>query len=147
MTTFLATMQFSFTPWDYDEEVVAICKKLLRLREKHFSYILAQCEKSVKERVPLIRPLWWFSDEQSALDSNDQFFVGDDLLVAPVLSEGEITRLVFLPDGEWRSGNDGQVYKGPVSIKVSAPLDELPHFERVNGGENFADSASLCAVI
>jgi len=52
------------------------------------------------------------------------------LLVAPVMEKGAMSRKVVLPPGKWRSG-DGQIYIGPATIEVAAPLTRLPYFERV----------------
>jgi alpha-glucosidase len=125
------SIQFSFSPWEYDEEAVDICKKLLKMREDHAPYMLEQSEKAIRDRVPLIRPLWWYSDDPTALNSSDQFFVGDDLLVAPVVVEGAVKKQVYLPDGRWQNANGNEEHQGPVEIEVDAPLNTLPYFIRV----------------
>ena len=53
--------------------------------------------------------------------------MGDDLLVAPVMEKGAVARKVVIPPGKWKA-DDGQVYDGPTTIKVSAPLSRLPYF-------------------
>ena len=125
------SIQFSFSPWEYDEETVKICKNLLKIREDHAPYMLEQSEKAIRDRVPLIRPLWWYSDDPAALNSSDQFFVGDDLLVAPVVVEGAVKKRVYLPDGRWQNANGGEEHQGPGEIDIDAPLDTLPYFSRV----------------
>jgi alpha-glucosidase (family GH31 glycosyl hydrolase) len=58
---------------------------------------------------------------------NNQFMLGSDILVAPVLEKGKTTRTVYFPDGTWRSP-DGTVYTGGGTQEVSAPLEYLPFF-------------------
>ena len=60
----------------------------------------------------------------------DEFMMGGDLLVAPVVEEGAVSRKVVLPPGTWKA-DDGQTYRGPATIEVSAPLSRLPHFEKL----------------
>ena len=60
----------------------------------------------------------------------DEFMIGDDLLVAPVLAKGAVSREVVLPPGKWRDAS-GVVHAGPARISVDAPLGRLPHFVRV----------------
>jgi alpha-glucosidase (family GH31 glycosyl hydrolase) len=58
--------------------------------------------------------------------------MGEDLLVAPVLTKGANSREVVLPPGRWRDAS-GVIHAGPVRIMVDAPLGHLPHFVRVTG--------------
>ncbi|CAL1536094.1 unnamed protein product [Lymnaea stagnalis] len=62
---------------------------------------------------PIIRPLWWVApNDAHALTVNDQFMVGDDLLVAPILCEGTHERHVYLPKGTWESSAN-EIIPGP----------------------------------
>ncbi len=54
---------------------------------------------------------------------------GDDLLVAPVLTDDESRTIVF-PRGTWTSLWDGKTVCGPVELKVGAPLDTIPVYLR-----------------
>ena len=56
--------------------------------------------------------------------------MGEDLLVAPVLEKGVISRKVMLPPGKWKA-DDGRMYNGPTTIEIPAPLSRLPYFERL----------------
>ena len=61
----------------------------------------------------------------------DQFFLGPDLVVAPVLRQAAITREVHRPEGTWRS-DDGSLIQGPTTISVATPLDRIPRFARTS---------------
>ena len=60
----------------------------------------------------------------------DQFVLGSNLIVAPVLKKGAVTREVKLPSGKWRYV-DGKIYDGG-KVTVSAPIDCLPRFEKID---------------
>ena len=48
--------------------------------------------------------MWWLDPmDGEALTVEDEFLLGDFLLVAPVLEEGAIKRDVYLPRGRWVS--------------------------------------------
>ena len=59
----------------------------------------------------------------------DQFMLGDDVLVAPVLEKGMRRRAVRLPAGRWKFA-DGTVYDGGQTITADSPLHVLPYFEK-----------------
>jgi alpha-glucosidase (family GH31 glycosyl hydrolase) len=58
----------------------------------------------------------------------DQFMLGPDVLVAPVLQHGATSRMVTLPKGEWTW--KGKTFSGGNRIEVAADLNELPVFKR-----------------
>ena len=60
----------------------------------------------------------------------DQFRLGDDFLVAPVVKKGAVTKDVVFPEGKWEDEN-GNIYEGPATITVDAPLEVLPYFKKV----------------
>ena len=60
----------------------------------------------------------------------DEFLMGEDLLVAPVVEKGATSRKVVIPPGTWKA-DDGTVFTGPTSVTIAAPLARLPHFTRV----------------
>lgn len=50
---------------------------------------------------PLIKPVW-LSQESRDLMIAEQFMIGNDILVAPILSDGQRQRDIYLPSGFWR---------------------------------------------
>jgi len=66
-------------------------------------------------------------------DALDQHFIGDNLLVAPVVTEGATERDVVIPPGRWYGFFDSQVYEGGEAgqlISAAAPIGEIPVFAR-----------------
>jgi alpha-glucosidase (family GH31 glycosyl hydrolase) len=60
---------------------------------------------------------------------DDQFMLGSDLLVAPVLGSGVEARSVYLPHGRrWRNVWSQQVHDGGEVLDVAAPLHVVPLF-------------------
>lgn len=61
-----------------------------------------------------------------------EYLLGEDILVAPVVREGQVERNIYLPAGQWRDGNDNTVYEGPIWLNdYPAPLSVLPYFIKV----------------
>ena len=78
------------------------------------------------------RPIWWLDPhDEVALGVDDEFLLGDQVLAAPVMEEGAVTRDVYLPSGTWRDGNnmEAEPVTGPTWIRdYQAPLFVLPYF-------------------
>ncbi len=75
----------------------------------------------------VIRYLEYAYPHQGFANINDEFMLGDSILVAPVLTKNTNKRNIELPEGNWEY-LDGEMYKGPTVIEVLAPLDVLPYF-------------------
>jgi alpha-glucosidase len=61
---------------------------------------------------------------------NDQFMVGNALLVAPKIDNETAMRMANSPKGKWKS-DEGKVYKGGKAYQIEAPLERLPYFEKI----------------
>ncbi|KAL1505265.1 hypothetical protein ABEB36_004866 [Hypothenemus hampei] len=132
--TFMPSMQFSILPWDFNStvsyDIESIVKKYVNLHEQYVPVIVNAMDKSIEDGTPVNPPIWWVDPtDEIALAVDDEYLLGEDILVAPVVVEGAISRDVYLPQGQWKDGNNGTVYKGPITLKsYSAPIEVLPYF-------------------
>ncbi|KAK2142665.1 hypothetical protein LSH36_926g00057 [Paralvinella palmiformis] len=134
LNVFLPGFQFSIVPWQYDEQVIEICRDMLTLHEQYADLMIELARNATQTGEPIVRPLWWLAPEDAvALEIDSEFLVGNDLLVAPVVEEGATSRDVYLPVGSWRDMNDVGVVLdgGRWYYNYSAPLDFLPYFTRL----------------
>ena len=136
LTAFLPSMQFSIPPWHYkDPNVTKICRHFVDLHEKLvFPFLKFFADVSTQTGEPIIRPLWWIDNSDPyTLDIDDEFLIGNNLLVAPILEENSFARDIYLPKGKWIYLNE-TVFMGPVLLKnFDVPIDTIPYFF---GGEN-----------
>lgn len=127
----------SHAPWAMpsapvdDSELTAIYARYVKLREALRPYILSLLPAAARG-TPLVRPLpFEFSTDPRARDRWDEYLFGPSLLVAPVWRSGDRQREVYFPKGRWRSYWDAsQVIRGPKTLTVDAPLDEIPVYVR-----------------
>ena len=56
---------------------------------------------------------------------------GNKYLCAPIFKYNCFEREVYLPTGEWKLTSTGEIYKGGQSVKVDAPIEYSPVFERL----------------
>lgn len=110
------------------EQLEAQCRAIIELRMQFIPYLHAAFVKYKKEGIPPFRALVMdYPDEEAVRDISNQFLVGDSLLVAPVV-EGEKSRKVYLPEGEWFHFFSHQQYSGKKEYQIEVPLEEIPVF-------------------
>src|SRR3954470_893057 len=93
--------------------------------------------------MPIARPLWLrYPRDGEAAKQDQEWLLGDDVLVAPVVEQGATSRDVYFPAGCWTSPEGGERHAGPVHARIDAPLRRLPYFVRC-GTDPFAEAAAL----
>lgn len=124
-------MQFSVAPWRIlDAKHLDATKKSVKLREKFTPLIMEYMRDAAQTNIPMIRHLEFVFPNMGYEQIKDQFMVGDKLMVAPMLSKGEGSRTVIIPEGRWKD-DEGKIFRGPKKIAINVPLDRLPYFERL----------------
>jgi alpha-glucosidase (family GH31 glycosyl hydrolase) len=122
-------MQFSAAPWRVlDRAGLEAVKKCVAVRQRFVPRIMALAEQAARTGEPIVTPLEYRFPNRGYAAISDEFMLGADVLVAPVVNQGQTRREVVLPPGKWKA-DDGTVYDGGSTITVNAPLDRLPHFE------------------
>ncbi len=116
--------------WSFGEDVYKILRDLLALRERLRPYIHELMQLASDRGLPPLRPLFFeYPDDPICETIEDQFMLGSEVLVAPVLCEGSRWRKVYLPVGtDWVDAWNGKTYSGGQSIEVRAPLETIPIF-------------------
>ena len=124
-------MQFSAAPWRVlSEENARLCVEAALLHIRMSDRIISLARHAAETGEPVVRYMEYQFPGQGLEAVTDQFMLGEDLLVAPVLQKGARTRTVRLPQGHWRYV-DGTAYAGGTAT-VPAPLECLPYFERID---------------
>lgn len=118
--------------WSFGNEAYAIIRELLSLRERLRPYIEEQMQRASQTGMPPMRPLFFdFPEDNECASVDDQFLLGPDLLVAPILHEGARSREVYLPTGTtWTDAWSGQIYEGGRTLMADAPLERIPLYLR-----------------
>ncbi|XP_023308432.2 myogenesis-regulating glycosidase [Lucilia cuprina] len=131
---FMPSLQFSYVPWNFDDETIEISKKFTKLHSDYTPKIMERFKLAATTGEPVNTPLWWADPEdKTAQGIYDQFMLGDDIIAAPVVEDSAIKRDIYLPKGTWQDGNTNVIYTGPKWIMdYSAPLDILPYFIKIN---------------
>src|SRR6266699_257671 len=118
-------------PWRFGKYYEDIIRKYLKLRYQLLPFLYTTLEEAHRTGVPLFRPLMLnYQDDSSTYNLDDQFMIGDDLLVAPIVKPDLTSRLVYLPKGTWYDFWTNKKYDGGTMIRVDAPLETVPMFVR-----------------
>ncbi|XP_008504287.2 LOW QUALITY PROTEIN: SITS-binding protein [Calypte anna] len=134
IVTFLPVMAFSKPPWlCCDAWVLNLTRQCI---ERHRDFVVPLLIRSSQEWLrmgfPIFRPAWWLSPtDPTALTIEDEFLIGDEVLVAPVTEKGQTWRDIYLP-GEghlWMDTSTARVFDGGTILRnYSASLEEVPVF-------------------
>ncbi|NIB40464.1 alpha-xylosidase [Pseudomaricurvus alkylphenolicus] len=118
-------------PWSYGEEAGQAVNKALKLRYELFPYMSDVMEQASNTGLPVQRAMvLTCPDEKAAWAFEDQFFFGDDMLVAPCVAPGGEVE-VYLPcsvSESWCRFPSGEKFEGGKSHKLKMPLDEIAVF-------------------
>lgn len=115
---------------DWDQAMLDDYRFYTRLHLRLWPYAWTHAHRIAETGHPIQRPLGLAHPELGHFDFD--YLFGDDLLVAPVVRPGEVTRRVLLPAGAWYDWFDGTVLQGGEHT-VDAPLSKLPLFLRQGG--------------
>jgi alpha-glucosidase len=121
-------------PWAFGTEIESIARAAIEWRYQLLPYLYSVFAQCAQSGLPIIRPLWMADPADMALRTvevaADEFLLGDNLLVAPVLDKGVTKRDVYLPRGKWYDFWSHQLVEGGKQFSTDAPLNRLPLFAR-----------------
>lgn len=123
-------------PWMHPE-VTPLVRDAIRLRYRLLPHLYTLLYRAAERREPLVRPTFFLDEDDDTLYiENDDFCLGEDLLVASVVEPGQRTRPVRLPrvPGGWFEFDTGRHHEGGVEVTLAAPLDRLPLLVRAGAG-------------
>ncbi|MGH3813156.1 MAG: TIM-barrel domain-containing protein [Pseudonocardiaceae bacterium] len=113
------------------EDTLATFAGYARLHQALVPYLHELAEQASQTGLPLIRPLWLAEPaDPVAWTVEDAYLLGEDLLVAPVVTAGARSRPVYLPAGQWHDYWTGDVTTGARWTIADAPVQQIPLFVR-----------------
>lgn len=127
----LPMIQFSAAPWRVlSDEDFGHVKSLMEQRARYTDLIVGLARASSVTGEPIVRRMEYVFPHEGLGRINDQFMLGDDILVAPCMEKGKRERKVSLPRGSWQA-EDGTLYKGGTDVIIPAPLNRVPLLKKV----------------
>ncbi|MFL5355626.1 glycoside hydrolase family 31 protein [Archangium sp.] len=125
-------------PWRFGEPYLSLTRECLRRRYRLLPTLYSLSHEASVEGLPVMRPLVMYAPgDDEALRTDDTFLFGKDLLVAPVVRQGQRRRLVYLPEGRWLPFFNLAVTEEPIEggqhVIAEAPLGTVPLWLRAGG--------------
>lgn len=115
--------------FDNDEELLAHLAKCTAIHVSLKTYLKDCVAEAVQKGIPVMRPLFYYYDEEKLYQEKGEYLLGRDILVAPVLQEGVSERTCLLPAERWVHLFTGEEYSGGT-VTVQAPIGQPPVFIR-----------------
>lgn len=119
-------------PWAFGDEWTKINRSTIELRYKFLPYLYTLFREHEKTGQPVMRPLWYeFPNDKGTYLINDEFMIGSDVLVAPVVKQGVNVRGIYLPVGaDWVDWWTGARLESGKTHYIENPPDRLPIYVR-----------------
>ena len=148
LNTFMPILHFLKPPTKFPKDKMEpIIPKLKTIREKIMPKLISFSEHNffgteTSRSRPVIRPLWMLdSNDPVNLEIDDEFMIGDEVLVAPILQYEQRSRNIYLPripdaknanENMWH-GSDDILYQGGRWLNdFKVDLEDVPYFVRVS---------------
>ncbi len=116
-------------PWSFGEKYEAIVKKYIDLRYQWLPFLYTLFAEAHHTGTPIVRPLLLhYPQDEKTYQISDQFMIGDNVIIAPIMKPGGTHRAVYLPEGQWVDYWTNEVLEGSKYHLIEAPLDVLPMY-------------------
>ncbi len=120
-------------PYHY-KEFGDLTLRLIKERYTWLPYNYTLAYDNARNGLPMVRPLGFYEDDNNISRYDgiwDQYLWGRDVMVAPVMQQGAVSRDITFPDGTWVDINHPEKrYQGHTTINYAAPIEVLPLFAR-----------------
>ncbi|KAM0334470.1 hypothetical protein ACHAQA_001498 [Verticillium albo-atrum] len=112
-----------------DPLVASAARHAIALRYRLLDYIYTALQRQSRDGTPAVNPLWFiYPWDESTFGLDLQYFLGDSLLVSPVLEEDATSVNIYLPDDLFYEYETGRRVRGRGDwVRVrDVPFDRIP---------------------
>lgn len=118
-----------------DTQTMMHFSKYAQIFAAFFDYRKMLMQEACITGMPIVRPMFlvFENDKECYKIEYEQFMLGDDFLIAPVLDKGKKNKKVYLPKGYWIDLWTGKkIESSGKYFKFKAPLGKIPVFYKDN---------------
>ncbi|XP_042299274.1 neutral alpha-glucosidase C isoform X2 [Sceloporus undulatus] len=120
-------------PWMFGEENTQIIREAIKERYSLLPYLYSLFYRAHTAAEPVMRPVWVdFPKQLETFDIEDEYMLGNALLVYPVTEPKVTTVSVFLPGSEeiWYDFRKFRCLKSQGVLKIPVTLNNIPVIQR-----------------
>lgn len=119
-------------PWLFGEPYTALIRDAIRSRYMYLPYVYTAFHAASISGSPVMRPLWFnYPSEVETFKLEDEYLLGNDLLVSPVTSPGQDSTRIYLPGTQpWYDIKTGRSFAGHQAITLRTPIEKTPVLQR-----------------
>uniref|UniRef100_A0A3P9I987 Glucosidase, alpha; neutral AB n=1 Tax=Oryzias latipes TaxID=8090 RepID=A0A3P9I987_ORYLA len=120
-------------PWLFGPENTALIREAVRQRYTFLPYWYQQFYHAYRTGEPVMRPLWVeYTQDPATFAVDDEFLIGQNLLVHPVTEEGARGVTAYLPGKEevWFDIHTFQKHNGAQNLYIPVTMSSIPVFQR-----------------
>jgi alpha-D-xyloside xylohydrolase len=100
-------------PWEFSEALLADYRRAVELKYRLMPYVYAQAKHATQHGLPMLRALFVeYPEDPGCWLVEDEYLLGSDILVAPLIEAETTGRDVYLPPGQWIDYQSGTAYGG-----------------------------------
>lgn len=134
-----------------DPQTIKHFSRYAQIFSSFFEYRKMLIQQACQTGMPIIRPMFlvFENDNECYKIEYEQFMLGEDFLIAPVLDKGHRRKKVYLPQGTWIDLWSGQKIKSDGRYyKFESPIEKIPVFYLENSkyGPQIAEKVKMITV-
>ncbi len=116
-------------PWVFGDPYTEVSRKAIELRYQLLPYIYTYLRKNSQKGTPLIKNLIFVhQNDGNCKYKEDEFIFGEHLLVSPVVEQGQKSKKIYLPKGNWYDFWNNSIYFGEKNVQITTTLEKFPFF-------------------
>jgi oligosaccharide 4-alpha-D-glucosyltransferase len=117
-------------PIYFNDTTKRIVRHFMKLRHALMPYIYTMSWENSQTGLPLVKPMFFYHDDDQFAAYDQSYYFGRDLLVSPVLNAGQEYLDVPLPAGLWYNYFTGEAAQGGVELRYRLRYETIPVFAR-----------------
>jgi alpha-glucosidase (family GH31 glycosyl hydrolase) len=118
--------------WAYPEPYSDLMRDCFARRYAMQPYIYTEARKTYDTGLAFLHPLYYdWPEAREAYDAKNEYMFGDSILAdpitQPVAKDSQLATIsLWLPPGDWVEWDSGARFEGPITIRRSFSLGQIP---------------------
>ena len=116
-------------PWTFGPDYENIIRKFIELRYQLLPYIYTTFWQYSRFGTPMLRSGFLINqNDMEAYNRQEEFFLGDHMMICPISQSKVEGRWLYLPQGTWYNYWDDTQYTDGGEVWIKSTLDQIPFF-------------------